>query len=404
MLLKLAWRNIWRNRLRSLVIMLAIIVGVAASIFLLSFMIGMVRSYINNTIQNEISHIQIHDKSFKEDYEVKYFFTDVEKKINKIQSQENVEAVTSRTIANGIISSSKASRGVFIRGVDSIREVGGTKLDDKIIEGEFLSEKKKNPIVISKRLAEKLKLKLRKKLILRFQDVDGEIVDGAFRITGIYKTDKNLFDDGNVFVRQKDLNQLLGIFEGAHEIAIFLKNETQLQKDSTQIQAATPNLLVETFEQISPDVRLFREQIKISSTFIMFIIMLALIFGIINTMLMAVLERYRELGMLMAVGMNKAKVFAMIVLETLLLGLISAPIGMLIGYLLVLLTRRNGIDLSAYSDGMAEFGMSSMVYPSLETGVYWQLAVAVLLTTVLGALYPAYKAIRLKPVEAIRKI
>ena len=132
--------------------------------------------------------------------------------------------------------------------------------------------------------------------------------------------------------------------------------------------------------------------------------MLALIFGIINTMLMAVLERYRELGMLMAVGMNKAKVFVMIMLETLLLGLISAPIGMLIGYLLVLMTRRNGINLSAYSDGMAEFGMSSMVYPSLETGVYWQLAIAVLLTTILGALYPAYKAIKLKPVEAIRKI
>ena len=404
MLLKLAWRNVWRNRLRSLVIMLAIIVGVAASIFLLSFMIGMVRSYINNTIQNEISHIQIHDKSYKEDYEVKYFFTDVDKKITAIQSQENVEAVTSRSIANGIISSAKASRGVFIRGVDPIRELSVTHLDEKIIEGEFLSEAKKNPIVISKRLAEKLKLKLRKKLVLRFQDVNGEIVDGAFRIIGIFKTDKNMFDDGNVFVRQKDLNKLLSISEGAHEMAVFLKSETQLQKDSTAIQAVAPNLLVETFEQISPDVRLFREQIKISSTFIMFIIMLALIFGIINTMLMAVLECYRELGMLMAVGMNKAKIFVMILLETLLIGLISAPIGMLIGYLLVLMTRRSGIDLSAYSDGMAEFGMSSMVYPSLESGVYWQLAVAVLLTTVLGALYPAYKAIKLKPVEAIRKI
>jgi ABC-type antimicrobial peptide transport system permease subunit len=132
--------------------------------------------------------------------------------------------------------------------------------------------------------------------------------------------------------------------------------------------------------------------------------MLGLIFGIINTMLMAVLERMRELGMLMAIGMNKAKVFKMITLETLLLGLISAPIGMLIGTLSVGYFKRVGLDLSNFSKGMQKFGMSEIVYPESSGDMYITFGIAVLITAILGSLYPAFKAISLRPVEAIRKI
>lgn len=404
MILKLAWRNIWRNKTRSLVIMSAIIVGVAASIFLLSFITGQIQSYINNTIQNEISHLQAHHPTFKDDFDIKYLVTDIEQKLEKIRSIPNVTAASSRTIVNGIISSPKASRGVTIRGIDYASEELVTKMNTKVIEGEYLSESKRNPILIGKRLADKLKVKIRKKIVVRFQNIEGDIVDGAFRIVGIYKTNKNQFDEGNVFIRKQDLNDLAGITEGAHEIAVFLDSENELQTTASLIQDTGPEMLVETYEEISPDVRLFKTQIGISSTFIMTIIMLALFFGIINTMLMAVLERYRELGMLMSIGMNKIRIFCMILLETVLIGIISAPIGMLIGYIAVMLTAINGIDLSAYSEGMSEFGLSSVVYPVLQSQMYIQLAFAVFFTTVLAGIYPAYKAVKLNPVEAIRKI
>jgi ABC-type antimicrobial peptide transport system permease subunit len=132
--------------------------------------------------------------------------------------------------------------------------------------------------------------------------------------------------------------------------------------------------------------------------------MLALVFGIINTMLMAVLERYRELGMLMAVGMNKLRVFTMIVLETIMLAIVAVVPGLVLGYATVTYFGKNGIDLSAFSKGMQQFGMSDIVYTDLDPGFYVQLAMAVGITAVIGAIYPAYKAIRLKPVEAIRKI
>jgi ABC-type antimicrobial peptide transport system permease subunit len=121
-------------------------------------------------------------------------------------------------------------------------------------------------------------------------------------------------------------------------------------------------------------------------------------------MLMAVLERYRELGMLMAVGMNKAKVFGMIVLETIFLALIALVPGLVLGWATVQLLAEKGIDLSAFSQGLSQFGMSQVVYPQLQNGFYLQLAAAVAITAVVGAFYPAWRAIRLRPVEAIRKI
>lgn len=404
MILKLAWRNIWRSRTRSLVIMSAIIIGVAATVFIMAFIAGQMQSFIANTIKNEISHIQIHHPEYKEEFDVSLTMPNIQEQLSKISKLENTQAATSKTIANGIISSAKASRGIMIAGIDPEEEKILTQMNQNIIEGDYLSDKKRNPILIGKRLADKLKVGIRKKLVLRFQDKDGEIIDAAFRIVGIFQTSRNNFDEGTVFVRQPDLNKLLNIEDAAHKIAILLKDEQVIAQDKEKIQSLSSGLLVETYEEISPEVRLFKSQIDISAKFIMTIIMLALFFGIINTMLMAVLERYRELGMLMSVGMNKVRVFSMIVLETFLIGLISAPIGMLVGYVAIQLTAKNGIDLSAYSEGMSEFGMSSIVYPALSSNAYMQVAIAVLITTILASAYPAYKAIKLRPVEAIRKI
>lgn len=404
MIFKLAWRNIWRSRTRSLVIMSAIVIGVAATVFIMAFIAGQMQSFISNTIKNEISHIQIHHPEYKEEYDVSFTMPNIKNRLNEISKLKNVQAATSKTIANGIISSAKASRGIMIAGIDPENEKRVTQMHQNIIEGDYLSADKRNPILIGKRLADKLKVGVRKKLVVRFQDKDGEIIDAAFRIVGIYKTSRNNFDEGTVFVRQTDLNKLLDLDDAAHKMAILLHNEQTITQEKSKIESLSPSLLVETYEEISPEVRLFKSQIDISAKFIMTIIMLALFFGIINTMLMAVLERYRELGMLMSVGMNKVRVFCMIVLETFLIGLISAPIGMLVGYVAIQLTAKNGIDLSAYSDGMSEFGMSSMVYPALSSNAYMQVAIAVLITTILASAYPAYKAIKLKPVEAIRKI
>jgi ABC-type lipoprotein release transport system permease subunit len=404
MIFKIAWLNIWRSPLRSFVVLGSVMIGVWALISLLSFSFGMIKSYVNNAIRIQTSHIQIHHPEFKEDQEVKYFMKNPADRLATIRQIEYVQAATARIVINGMLATSRGARGVAIRGVDPESEKTVTKFTEKITEGEYFAADKKNQILISKRLAKKLKIKLRKKVVLQFQDLKGDIVAGAFRIVGLFNTENTPFDEANVFVLRSDINRLLGNGDVAHEIAIFLNDPEDLAPAQAALKAAFPNELVENYREISPDINLYESQIGVSATIFIFIFMLALIFGIINTMLMAVLERTRELGMLMSIGMNKLKVFGMVVFETIILGFIGAPIGLGLGWLTVQYFTDKGLDLSAFSGGMEQFGMSTIVYPALDTDIYIQLGLSVVVTAVLASIYPAFKAISLRPVEAIRKI
>ena len=402
--IKIAWRNIWRSPVRSFVVMGSVLVGVWAIIVLLGFTNGMVSSYINNAIKNQVSHIQIHQPEFKEDLEVKYMLKDADTMVEKIAQNADVQSVTPRAMVNVMLSTSSGVRGVMARGVLPESEAKVTALDKKIIEGEYFTEKGRNQVLISKRLADKLGLKLRKKVVLQFQDLNGEITAAAFRIKGIYKTGNNIFDEANIFVKRSDIAPHLGQEKATHEIAIYLNDPKTLDATTAALKADYPNDLVETYREISPDVKLYETNIDVSSALFTTIFMLALIFGIINTMLMAVLERTKELGMLMAVGMNKLKVFGMIVLETIMLGSIGAPIGLFLGWLTVSYFNSAGIDLSSYSSATEAYGFSSIIYPVADSGIYLQLMLSVVFTAILASIYPAFKATRLRPVEAMRKI
>ena len=404
MVLKIAWRNIWRSRTRSIVVIMAIMIGIWAVIFMMSFSNGMIESYIDNAIETQISHIQLHNPDFDLDQESQFYFENASELQAELSAQPEVEFATVRSLATGMLSTSKGQRGVQIRGVNPISEAKVTKLDTKLVEGEYLDPEQQNRILIGKGLAEDLNVKLHSKVVLTFQSMDGEILYAAFRINGLYQTDNSAYDESTVFIDQSDLNTLLGKENIGHEAALLLQSTDMIGVVQNRLKAAHPELMVKNYAEISPEIELFNTQMKMSSTIIIVIVMLALIFGIINTMLMAVLERYKELGMLMAVGMNKLRVFFMIVFETIMLGLIALPLGLGLGYGSVQLLAEKGIDLSNYSKGMQEFGMSEIIYPSANTDLYLQLAFAVLFTALLGSIYPAYKAIRLRPVEAMRKL
>lgn len=324
--------------------------------------------------------------------------------LTKVRENSNVKAASQRIVSTGMVSSSKGARGVMIIGVDPEEENQVSNLESNIKEGNYFGSKKRNPILISKRMASKLQVKMRQKVVLNFQDKNNDITAGAFRIAGIFSTGNNAFDEFRVFVRRSDMNRLLGDENIAHEIAIYLEEPKELAATTASLKTISPNLAVQTYQEISPQIRLFESQLQVSAVIFMTIVMLALIFGIINTMLMAVLERYRELGMLMSIGMNKSRIFFMIVIETIMLGIVALPFGLAVGYATVRYLNKRGIDFSAYSEGLQEFGLTQIVYPDLQSEYYFQLALAVAITAVLASLYPAWKAIKLKPVEAIRKI
>ncbi len=401
MLMTIAWRNVWRSRGRSLVVIGSIIVGIWALIFMLGFMNGFMISYINGAIEHEISHIQIHEPEFKDDFKIKFTIPDGLAVSKSLADDERIKAISPRSITNGMISSPRKASGVKIYGIIPDQELKVTHHDSLVTEGTYFRSDLRNPVVIGKELAEDLKVKLNSKVVLTFQDEDNNLVAGAFRVAGMIETTAPMINKATAYIKMEDLNRIAGIGDGVHEIAIFLKNPETESAVLNDIRGEYPELLTESWRTIAPELELFLSMTDSFLWVLIGIIMVALIFGIINTMLMAVLERYRELGMLMAIGMNKWRVFAMIVIETIFLSLVGGPLGIILAALTMHSLGINGIDLSAYSEGLREYGYSSILYPYIENSTYYYVAIIVVVTALIGALYPAYKAVKLNPTEAL---
>lgn len=405
MLFQIAWRNIWRNKTRSFVVICSIIIGLWAGVFMLAFSWGMYKNNIDDTVFKQLSHIQIHHPLFKEENESKYTISNTYEILQKLQSNENVASASARIITTGMITSPTTASGVKIYGINPLQEEKQIGLHENVRQGSYFESDKENEILIGEKLAKKLKIKVKSKVVLTFTDINVEMISAAFRVGGLYRSKNISLDEVNVYVQQKYLRKLLGLGDAeSNEIAILLENEIQLDSIKKYSTKLVPQAKVEDWKELSPELGMIIESFNLYTYIITGIILLALTFGIVNTMLMSVLERIRELGMLMAIGLNKRKIFFMIMLETLYLTLIGCPIGLLIGWLSIDFLGKHGINISMFSEGLASYGFSSIIYPSLDNEKYIIVAVMCFITALLAAIYPAFKALQLNPSEAIRKI
>ena len=405
MLIQLAWKNIWRNKLRSLVVLGAVGIGLWVGAFTLAYVFGMIDQRLQDAVNYEISHFQVHHPQFSKDQEAKYFITDGTEVLNTVQAENGIKAATARVVSFGMVASAKTSTGGKFIGVLPESEDQVTGLQSKLTQGNYFEEDTRNKVIIGERLAEKLNVRLRSKVVLTFQDTAGNIVAGAFRIIGLYKTHNSSYDQMNVFLSAGDLQDLLGAQNQYHEIAALLYVPDDLEQVTSNIKAQYALLEVEKWNELAPELGLMIESFDQYMMIFLIIILLALSFGIINTMLMAVLERVREIGMLLAIGMNRMRIFTMIFLETVLLVLIASPVGLVLAYVTIQYLGEVGMDLSRlYQEGYAAYGFQSFIYPKLETIYYVRIMVMVVVTALLASIYPAFTAIRLNPVTAIRKL
>ncbi|MCO4806145.1 MAG: ABC transporter permease [Flavobacteriales bacterium] len=405
MLIKIAWRNIWRNKIRSLVVIIALALGLWAGTFTSGFYKGMMDQRINDVIESEMSHFQVHDTNFREELLAKYYMEGAPDIIEKIESDENVLATSGRVISTAMMGSANKNGGAKLIGIDPDHEKAVTNLDTKIVDGAYFEGVKRNPILISQKMAESFKLKLRSKVILTVQDLSGEIVASSFRVVGIYKSGNGMLDEVNAYVNRDDLQSIMNLDQDQyHEIAVLLNSHDLAEPTAKKVQEMYPTLEVKAWLDLATGMRYMVEAGDTFAYFIVGIILVALLFSVINTMLMAVMERTREIGMLMAVGLNRRKVFLMIMMETLFLSMIGGPLGLLIAYLFIQSTGSSGIDLGAIGETYNELGFSAVVRPQLDLQSYINISVMIFIMAMIAALFPALKALRLNPSEAIRKI
>jgi len=402
-LIKIAGRNIWRSKKRSLIIISAVSIGLWAGIFMMAFYNGMIEQRINSAIAGELSHIQLHNPEFRKDYDIKYDIPKGKKILQTIHQNNQTKAAAGRIIIKGMIASASGSNGITINGIMPTEEQKLTDLSGKIIKGNYFNPKKNNEIILSEKIRKKLKLDLNKKTILTFQDKEGNLASAAFRIAAIYKTINTPYDDSNVFVKITDIDSLAGIPNSINEIAILLKTNQLLDENQNILKQKFPEIEVKTWKEIQPELGL---TISVGDQMVyifMGIILLALAFGIVNTMMMAVLERTREIGMLLALGMNKFKIFLMIVFETFFLILAGSPVGIGLALITITITQKTGIDFSQFSEVYSSFGYSSIIYPSLTLRQFSIIMILVLITASFSALLPARRALKLNPADSLKK-
>jgi ABC-type lipoprotein release transport system permease subunit len=404
MIFIMAWRNIWRNKLRSSVIVLSVVIGILAGIAVLALYKGMMRSRIRTVIDAEVSHIQIHDTSFKKDYEPVYIIQQPVKLLNTLSAIPQIKFCTARSITQGLLATATGSAGVQINGVVPEEEYQVSKLKDKIVDGKGFDSLKKNQVIIGRKLAEKMKVKTGSKLVLTFTDTAANIVSSAFKVAAIYQSDNAPLDERNVYITKRELNGLLGIDSNFHEVALLLKTDEDVKSVKQQLNGLLPGYLIESWSEISPETELMVNTVDIYSYIIIVIIMFALAFGIINTMLMAILERTREIGMMTALGLNRIKMFWLVLTETVLLTLTGTPVGLATGWLLCNYYGYKGLDLSGMGkEMMSSFGYSTLIYPEFPMEKLAGVMMIVMGTAILSCLFPAIKALKLQPVEALRQ-
>jgi len=402
MLTSLAWKNIWRNKKRSLIIVVAIAFGLWGGLVAGAIMMGWGESMVDTAIDRDLAHIQIHNPGFLRDREVTNFIPNGFAVMDSVRKIPGVKAVSGRTLVEGMAASPTSTFGVTIMGIDPDQAKRVTDIYKLLVEGDYFNGKGKNPIVIGQKLADRLSLKIRSKIILSFQGLDSSLTYAAFRVSGIYKSGSSLFDESHVFVRQADLFRLLNTQPIVHEIAIRAESAKLMSRVLAAIQGRYPKMDIKTWKELAPEIAVTADAMISFTYLFVAIILMALIFGITNTMLMAVMERIRELGMLIAIGMKRVKVFVMILLETIMLSFTGGICGMIIGGASIAWLSHTGIDFSAFSSSLESFGIGTMLYPFLPLDMYIALVAMIIVAASIASTVPAWKAVHLVPSQAIR--
>ncbi len=405
----IAWRNLWRNKRRSLVVISSIGLGIFAMIFTIAFMNGMMTQMVDNTISTSLGHVAIHRKGYQASLKLEYNFRPDQKILSAISRAPHVKSYAPRIKIPGMLRSAEASRGVMIVGIDPEREKSISKIYDytsKEKGSAFIQSSSDDSILISKSMATKLDLLVGDRIVLMVQDKNKEIVGVGLTVRGFYQTPVETFDKFIAFTGIRHMQEITGLGENLSEINILLDNKAHVDsaKRSLVRQIADPSLEILTWKDMAPSLV---SLINLSNTmmYIFFAIVFAtVIFSIANTLIMAIMERFHEIGVMKSIGTRPGWIFSMVMLEAVNLGAVGLCAGIAAGSALVAVLSVTGIDFSFYSETMRSWGTGSVIYPAIKVLDILAATGIVLLTTIIAALYPAQKAARIKPLEALNYI
>ncbi len=403
----MAWRNIWRNPRRTLLTMGAIAFSSLLLVFMLSFQFGSYETMINASVKIHTGHLQIQAKGYQAKKNIRRVVTGPAAMGNILKKIPQVVAYTYRAQAFSLVSSKKRTYGIGVTGIDPVREARVSHLKSLIRQGRYLSEGDTDQALVGELLAKNLRVGLGDELVVLGQGYDGSIAAFVVKIKGIYRSGMDEFDRASIQIPLRFFQDAYTMDGAVHQVVAIAQSLSDISAIKARItswlSSLNPDypLAVLDWEQLMPGLRQAIEMDLISGIIFYALLVLVVAFSILNTFLMAIFERTREFGVMMAIGTTPGRLTKLLLIESLTMTMAGIVAGILIGCLVTLYFQVHGINLGGSAELLSQYGISGLIYPRLSLLSIMIGPCMVLAITFFAALYPALKVRSLRPVEAM---
>jgi len=408
--LKLGWRNLWLHPLRTILTAAALGIGIAALTFLSAMDDGWMQQIKTNFALTVTGHLQIHAKGFEDSRKLSQRIEDPKALMASISGIPGINHITRRVRASGLASSAGSNAGALIYGVEPENEKRISRLATFISTGSWLPDGDARAAVLGDVLADRLNVAIGDKLVLMAAVPGGDIASEVFRVRGLVHSGVMEVDDLIVLVPLKTAQHWLGLGDAVTDIVIRANNFEQVtplaNKLKTVLAGQTTGKPLEVLRwfDIDPMAQQWANFADAYTWIVLFIVIIVVLAEVLNTMLMSMHERVREFGLMGALGVKPAQIFAMVVWETVILVLIGGFVGFVIGGSLSLWYGEHGIDLSQFAIAFSFMYMDPIVHPLLQADSILRILGASLFGAMIAGLIPAWKASKLEPAHALRAL
>jgi putative ABC transport system permease protein len=405
---KMAWRNIWRNTRRTILTICAIAFASLLLVFMLSFQFGSYETMINTSVKIHTGHLQIQAQDYQAKKDIRLVVAPPAELAAILERIPQVESYTFRGQAFSLVSSKERTYGILVTGIDPAREAKVSRLKSLIRQGDYLNGNDSHQALVGKILARNLRVDVGDELTLLGQGRDGSIAATVVKIKGVYNSGIDDFDRSSIHIPLKTFQEVYSMQGAIHEVVVIAVSLADVADIKTALKSAVPAvkskkpLTVLDWNELMPGLRQSIEMDLVSGLIFYLLLVLVVAFSILNTFLMAIFERTREFGVLMAIGTTPGRLTKVLLIESMTLTAIGIVAGIIIGSLITLYFQAHGIDFSGASELLSQFGITGRMYPKLSLLSATCGPLAVWVITFLAALYPALKVRRMQPVEAMR--
>ena len=403
--LRLAWRNLWRHPRRTWLTLGAMVFSNVLLIFMISLQVGMYGLMIENTLQVFTGSMQVQAPGFKDDGKMRQVVDDVIPLADRLRAGLELDAVSPRGVAFALASSEDRSYGMQIVGVDADHEPLVSSVPGLISTGRYLAADDAEAIVIGKVMARNLKATVGDELTLLGSGLDGSFAAAVVRIVGIFDSGVADFDRGIAYLPLPFFQDMFYMDGAGHQIVVSTDTLSAVEDVSVSARALLPDdssLVVHDWDALQPGLKQ-AIQADISSAFFMYAILVILVaFSVLNTQLMSVLERTREFGVVMALGVSPGNMGNLVLVETAIMGLLGLAAGAIAGALFTYWFTVNGFTYPGMEEMAAEFNLPARVFPEVTAMSLFIGPLAVFVFTIFAAAYPALRLHWLQPVQAMR--